>query len=175
MSAMMGRINQFREAVRAGIAAALPELRAVESQLGRFDLDRLLTSSLPVPSVQVGILKAPLDARADDSSSAMCAMAAFVLTGGRHRDDEGWAVAEALAVLLRRNQMWGLTQVGVPEAIRIAPVVSADVRKRGTAIVAVEWTQALHAIGPSLAGQDGVWRLGLTILGEDVAIEAPAP
>ena len=79
---------------------------------------------------------------------------------------------------MRRNQRWGLQDIGVPESLRIGAVVSGQFKSRGIAVVAVDWKQTLHGIGEGIVfSDDGVVYEQLYIndaLAVDEPYEAPA-
>ena len=165
-----GRLNEFRRAMEATLKTAMPDLRECSTQLGRFDLEELETTSFPTPALRCAVLRAPLEARPDDTSTARLSCAAFAVCSGRNKDDDAWAIAEAAAAFLRRNQRFGLANIGAPEQIRVAPVLSANFNRRGVAIVATEWTQALHGIGASMFDGEPTIDLSFALNGEDLVL-----
>ena len=174
---MTGRINETRDAIVAAIEAAMPELRDCSAQFGRFDLDELERSSIRAPAVRVGILGADIDGRADDNPTAMLKCAAFAIADGKDRDAAAWTMAEAIAVLLRRNTRFGLTHIGAPEHVRVGPVVSAAFKNRGIAVAAVEWTLRRHDLGDGIFDDEGIVWVELYVNDElvvDEPSEAPA-
>ena len=174
---MTGRINTFRTAIAETIKAAMPALKECEPQLGRFDLDELERGSIKTPAIRVGVLMGRLESRSNDTSSALFDCAAFAITDGKGRDAAAWNMAEAVAELLRRNQRWGLQDIGVPESLRIGAIVTGQFKSRGISVVAVDWKQKLNKIGAGIVFDDeGVVYEELYINGElavDDTQEAP--
>ena len=134
---MTARFVEFRQAVADKIKEALPELQSCEVQTGRFNLDDLKTESVRTPGVRFAVIKAPIQNEPNASQTALCECAAFVVTEGRDRDTAAWTIAEAIASLAHSGQQWGLTKIGVPTDVLVAPVVSLGIEKRTTAILAV--------------------------------------
>lgn len=163
------RINTFRSAVVGKIQAALPKA-TVENQFGRFNLDELETNSIRCPAVRVSVLSAKVAAMASGQAEAPLTCAAFVVTDGKGRDEAGWAMAEAIAVLAHAGQMWGLVKLGAPTAVTITPIVSAEIRQRGTSIIAVEWRQELRQLGEGIFDADGSVIEGLYINGDEIEL-----
>lgn len=168
---MTGRINAFRAAVITAIKAKVPLAKSVDPQFGRFDLDELERNSIRAPAIRIAVLTGKVPATASGQSEAALQCAAFVVTDGKDRDEAGWTIAEAIATLMHSGQMWGLTRLGTPERVSIQPVVSASIRDRGVAIIAVEWSQPLRALGSNLFDEDGVLLRELYI--NDDEIELP--
>ncbi|UWF58463.1 hypothetical protein [Brucella sp. 2716] len=103
MSKRQSRINEFRAAVVDTIKKALPELRECESQFGRFNLDELETTSIRTPGVRVGLLHGKLKHTGSGQAEGTMSCAAFVVTEGKDRDEQAWAIAEAIAVSQERK------------------------------------------------------------------------
>ena len=137
---MTGRINTFRTAVIERIKTMMPAAKTVEAQFGRFDLDELERTMLRCPAVRVAALQC----------------AAFIVTDGKDRDEAGWTMAEAIATLMQSGQLWGLTRLGAPDKVKIQPVVSASIRDRGVAIIAIEWSQTVRSLGENIFDEAGV-------------------
>ncbi|WP_319774471.1 hypothetical protein [Breoghania sp.] len=171
---MTSRLNEFRRAMETMFQTAMPTLKECKAQLGRFDLEELERNSIKAPALRCAVLRAPLEANPDDTSSARLACAAFAICDGRNMDDDAWMVAEAAAALLRRNQRFGLSDIGAPIDIRIAPVLSANFNRRGVAIVATEWTQVLHGIGASMFDGELPIELTFSVNGDDVILPEDA-
>ncbi|MBB4302351.1 hypothetical protein GGD81_001378 [Rhodobium orientis] len=150
------RLVAYRKAVTAGIRAALPELKTCDGIGGRFDLEEIESRSITSPAVLVGILAAPLKSEAQGTGRATLKVAAFVLTEGRSRDDTSWAIAEAIGALAvsKSTARWGLDHLALPSEVRIEPVISR--RKRGVALVVVQWSQSLSEIGASVFDEKDV-------------------
>lgn len=149
------RINAYRAAVVATIAAAMPALRECEEQFGRFDLDELETTMVRAPAVRVAVLKARAAPQASAETEAGLSCAAFVVTEGRDRDRHAWTIAEAIAVLLHSAQLFGLTRLGPPSRVEIQPLVALKVKQKGVAIIAVEWQQDLRRLGEAIFDEAG--------------------
>lgn len=164
------RINAFRSAVVARVAAILPAA-AVEKQFGRFNLDELAQTSIRCPAVRIAVLSGKLSTMASGQSEATpLQCAAFVITDGKARDESAWAMAEALGVNLHVGQMWGLTKIGGPSGVTITPAVTAEVKNRGVAIIAVEWRQELRQLGEGIFDASGRLFEGLYINDEEIEI-----
>ena len=148
---MSARLNAFRAAVVATIAARMPHLRECEEQFGRFDLDELERTPVRAPAVRVAVIRARCGGEPNGQVSADLHCAAFVVTDGRDRDASAWAIAEAIVTMLHSGQMWGLTRVASPSHIDITPSVRLDLKQRGVSIAAVEWRQTVRNLG------DGIW------------------
>jgi hypothetical protein len=167
---MTGRINTFRNAVIAAIRATLPAARTIEPQFGRFDLDELGRTSFKAPAIRVAVLMGKVPATPSGQNEASLQCAAFVVTDGKDRDEAGWDMAEAIATLLHSGQMWGLTKLSAPDRVSIQPVVSASIRDRGVAIIAVEWSQAVRNLGANLFDEQGVLLEELYVNGEEIEL-----
>jgi hypothetical protein len=155
----MSRINAFRTAVEATFRAALPVLKSCELQLGRFDLDELERNSIRTPGLRIGVLRAPVQSNADGSYDLPLECAVFAITQGPEpdRDNDAWAMAEAVLAVLSPRQRFGLEKIGAASKLRIAPVLSSKMDRRGVSVVAVEWTQVLRDLTA------GVFEPGVTI------------
>lgn len=167
---MTGRIEAFRNAVVARIKTIAPELRSVDAQFGRFNLDELERNIIRGPAVRVSILKAPLSGDAGGSLSAMLECAAFVVTEGKDRDDMAWTLAEAIATQLHSGQLWGLTRLGAPTKAVIEPVVSGALKDRGVAVMAVLWSQELRTLGENIFDDAGILLQELYVNGEEIEL-----
>jgi hypothetical protein len=150
-----GRINLFRAAVAAQLKAAMPALASCEEQFGRFDLDELETTIVRAPAVRFSVLRARLPATASGQQDAALECAAFIVTDGRDRDRQAWAIAEAIAVTLQPPGLWGLTQLGAPAEIVIQPAVTAKLKQRAVSLMAVEWKQELRQLGTDIFDDAG--------------------
>ncbi|TAA54820.1 hypothetical protein [Shinella sp. JR1-6] len=170
---MTGRINAFRAAVMADIKIILPQLQTIEPQFGRFNLDELERTSLRCPAVRVAVLNGKLTDNASGQSDASLQCAAFIVTDGKARDEQGWTLAEAIATLLHSAQRWTLNHIGAPEKPSIQPVVSASIKDRGVAIIAVEWTQAIRRLGENIFDEAGVALTELYVNGDEIELPAP--
>lgn len=170
---MTARINAFRAAVVATFATAMPELSECAEQFGRFNLDELETNSIRAPAVRVAVLQADMPQKPAGDREAVLSCAAFVITDGKDRDKAAWTLAEAIAVLLASNQMFGLLKVGVPDAAKIQPVITANIKARGVAIIAVEWSQTVRQLGDVIFDQDGRLLAELYVNGQLTDITEP--
>lgn len=165
------RINEFRAAVVAAISAAMPALRSCEEQFGRFNLEELETTSVAAPAVRFAVLDADFTSTADDRQEARLKCAAFVITEGKDRDRAGWAIAEAIALQLRANQRWNLTRLLPPAGVRLQPVISGSIKRRGVALHAVEWQQTLVNLGDSAFDANFVVLQAITLNGDELDLE----
>jgi hypothetical protein len=168
---MSGRIEAFRTAVAARINVIAPELRSVEAQFGRFDLDELERTSMRCPAVRLSILRAPLVSALDGKLEAQLYCVAFVITDGKDKDRFGWNIAEAIATQLHSGQLWGLTRLAAPTDREIQPVVTGKLRDRGVSIIAVEWRQTLRQLGENIFDDNGVMFDGAYLNGEEVELD----
>lgn len=166
---MTSRINALRSAVVDKIKAILPAAN-VERQFGRFNLDELEHVSIRCPAVRVAVLTAKVSPSPSGESEAPLQCAAFVVTDGRDRDEAAWTIGEAIAVQLHAGQMWGMTRLGGPTGVSITPVISAEIKRRGISIIAVEWRQELRRLGEGIFGADGCVIEELYINGEPVEL-----
>lgn len=169
---MTGRINTFRNAVIADIKAILPAA-TVEAQFGRFNLDELERTSIRCPAVRIAVLLGKLIDHASGESEVALQCAAFIVTDGKGRDEQGWTMAEAISTRLHSGQLWGLVRIGAPEKPAIQPVVSASIKDRGVAIMAVEWSQTVRRLGENIFDQAGVALSELYVTGEEIGLQTP--
>lgn len=146
----IARINAFRAAVVAVFKEAMPQLRECEAQFGRFDLDALERNMVRAPAVRVAVLRARPANQPSAEISADLSCAAFIVTEGPDRDTSAWTIAEAIAVTLHSAQLFGLTRLGVPREVDIQPLLAIDIKRRGVAIIAVEWRQELRCLGDTI-------------------------
>ncbi len=154
MTQEISRINVYRAAVIATVQAAMPDLKSCEAQFGRFNIDDLKERSFKTPSVRFGVLSSTIERSADNvDAKLMCA--AFAVTEGKSRDEAAWTIAEAIALILKPNQLFGINHMSAPESMKISPVVSGGLRSKGVAVIAVEWTQTLRNIGPDIFDTKG--------------------
>lgn len=152
---MSSRINDYRQAVVDTIKAAMPELKSCEPQFGRFDIEALDREMIKTPAVRMAVLSATPSHNADGALAAELKCASFIITSGATRNETAWTMAEAISVLLTPKQMFGILNMGKPEKLNIQPIVSGYAKKRGVAIIAVEWVQRLNAIGEGIFDKDG--------------------
>lgn len=160
MSEPVSRINAFRAAVVAVVKQAMPALADCKEQFGRFNLEELETNIIRCPAVRIAVLKADFKEQAGGQPRAALSCAAFVVTEGKDRDAQGWTIAEAVAVLLNRSQLFGLVRLGAPTAVQIQPVITGKLKARNVSITAVEWRQELSELGV------GIWDDELHLLAE---------
>lgn len=164
------RINNYRTAVIRSFEKLLPKLREHKPQFGRFNLDELETGNIRVPALRFGVLTAKVRHVPNGQSEADMNCAAFVITEGNQRDEEAWAISEAIVVHLNSSQMFGLTQITVPSDMAILPVVTGKLKAKGISIIAVEWKQTLRQLGQDIFDGNGHLIEGLYI--NDEKIEA---
>ncbi|MEI2387481.1 hypothetical protein [Breoghania sp. JC706] len=167
---MTGRLNEFRHAMETAFQAAMPDLRECAAQLGDLAPQLLDISSISTPALRCAVLSAPLEARSDDTSTAQLACAAYAICSGSTRDDDAWAIAEAVAALLRRNQRFGLADIGAPEQIVVSPSQPSELSGLDVAIVATQWTQSLNGIGASMFDSEPTIDLSFALNGEDLIL-----
>lgn len=154
MTQAISRINAYRTAVIATVQTAMPELKNADVLFGRFNIDDLKQNSFKTPSVQFGVLSCRIERQANNIDAKL-GCAAFAVTDGKDRDAAAWTIAEAIAVLLKPSQLFGINNMSAPEAMKITPMVSGDLRTRGVAVIAVEWTQTLRNVGPDVFDDEG--------------------
>lgn len=152
---MTGRINIFRRAVCDRIKTIMPELKSCEIQFGRFDIDALDNMTVRTPSVRFAVLKADSIQESSDRKSAKLSCAAFAITDGKNHEEAAWDIAEAILTDLTAAQMFGLVQLSGPSAARITPILTGDLKRRATSIIAVEWTQELRHLGQGVFDDQG--------------------
>jgi hypothetical protein len=151
------RIDLLKVGIAAEIKRIMPKLRTVEPLAGRFNLDQLSERSIKAPAAFPTVLKSPAEIRANRSLwlQANCACF-FVAEGGEDkRNQQCWAMAEGFISILSNN-MFGLTQVSVPDKIDVDPLISVANRRNGVTIIAVTWTQTIKAIGDGLFNDEKV-------------------
>lgn len=151
MSAPVTRINAFRAAVVTTVQAAMPDLRECEEQFGRFVLEELERNIIKCPAVRFAVLRSKLKPEPSAEPTAELECAAFIVTEGKDRDAAGWAIAEAVAVLLHSAQLFGLVKLSPPSNVQILPVISGKLKARAVSVIAVEWRQELRELGA------GIW------------------
>lgn len=166
------RINAFRAAVVTAVKTAMPALRQCEEQFGRFNLEDLETNIISSPAVRIAVLKAKMNDQAGGEIAASLSCSAFIITDGRERDAQAWTIAEALIVLLHSSQMWGLTKLGAPTKVEIQPLVTVKLKRRGAAIIAVEWTQKLRNLGTGIFDDEQHLLTELYVNDEEWPLEA---
>lgn len=159
------RINAYRDAVVLTIKNAMPELKNCETQFGRFNVDDLDQTSFKTPSVRVAVLSAGVAPQAEKPDAPM-KCGAFVVTDGRDRDKNAWAISEAIALLLGPSQLFGINKMSAPEKIQITPLVTGAIKSRGISIIAVTWDQTLRALGGDIFDENGYLLEELYINGE---------
>ncbi|MAA97780.1 hypothetical protein [Stappia sp.] len=155
----MSRLNAFRSALETTFQAALPALRSCEAQFGRFDLDELKRHSIKAPGLRLAVLRAPVIVQADSSYDLDLECAAFAVAEGREetRDADALAVAEAVLAVLGPRQRFGLDSISAPRDMRISPLLTGNLDRRGVSVVAIEWKQRLLNVTA------GVFEPGVTI------------
>ncbi|WP_417766724.1 hypothetical protein [Stappia sp.] len=172
----MSRINAFRTALETTFAAALPQLRSCDAQFGRFDLDELQRNTIKAPALRVAILRAPVMINAGGSYDAALECAAFAVTDGKgeSRDADAWKIAEAALAVLSPRQRFGLPSIGAPGDLRISPLLTGHLDRRGVSVVALEWKQTLREVTVGVFEDGGPIELEIEVNGEPFDVE-PAP
>lgn len=171
MTQPVARINEFRAAVVATYKATFGgELRSVEEQFGRFNLEELERNSIAAPALRFAVLESPLEQQGDGTFHAKLRVAAFLIAEGKAADSAAWALAEVAALKLP-SQRWGIQRLQAPERATIQPVISGGLKTRQVAVMAVEWRQTLVALGASVFDAAGVVIDGVLLNGEHL----PAP
>lgn len=164
------RINGFKEAIVATLKEKIPLLRECRAQFGRFNLDELEKESIRTPAITVGLLNGKASAQPSGHSEITFSCAAFIVTDGKTREDDAWNLAEAVIKILHSGQMFGLTKLNVPASVVVQPVISASIRTKGVAILAVEWSQILREIGENVFDENGHVITELYINGEAIEV-----
>lgn len=171
---MSGRINAFRSAVIADFNSKLTgqlKPRSIEPQFGRFNLEELDRFSIKTPAIRVAVLTGDVPTVPSGEVEAELKCAAFVITEGNLREELGWMLGEAIATRMHSGQLWGIVRLSAPSKVAIRPIVSASLKDRGVAIIAVEWTQTLRGLGEGIFDQAGEVITGIEING--VPLELP--
>jgi phage gp37-like protein len=149
------KYTSFRDSIIAGIAAKLPELRTVDGHPGRFNLDELKRMATKLPGVKVAILGIPkTDELASGEFKATLKMAAFILVGDRRQLSKEIAalnLVEVVTTLIGSNR-WGRGDAYMPENISADNLYSGSIDKKGVAIWAVTWSQAIRIGGDTWSG-----------------------
>lgn len=166
------RVNAYRAAVVATVRTAMPDLRECAEQFGRFDLGELETNSVWPPAVRIAVLNAKVKPAAAGQPDADLTCAAFVITEGKDRDRQAWAIAEAIAVLLHPGQLFGVFKMGGPTQVQIQPVISAKVKAKAVSIIAVEWRQELRQLGDAIFDDEKHLLTELYVNGAEVDVDA---
>lgn len=164
----VSRVDSFKAGMVLEIERIMPRLRSVEALSGRFNLDQLQERSIKAPAAFPTVLKSPFEVRADRSVWMLANCACFFVAEGREgdRDQKAWAMAAGFTSILANN-MFGMTQVSVPEKIEIDPLISLETRKNGVTIIAVTWRQTIKAFGEGLFGDDHVMLETLYLNGDE--------
>jgi hypothetical protein len=160
------RINEYRLAVVSAFKLVLPRLGECVEQFGRFDLEALGTTMVKAPSVRVAVMDAKLSSTPKGEADAGLSCTAFIVTDGKQRDQEGWAIAEAIGVQLHEGQRFGLGWIGGPSNVSILPIVSGQLKNKAVALTAVSWRQTLRRLGEGIFDDIGQLRPELYINGE---------
>lgn len=162
------RVDQLKQGMVGEIKRIMPKLRDVEALGGRFNLDHLKERSFKAPAAFPTVLKSDYNIRADRTLWMMANCACFFVTEGRQdaRENACWAMAEGFAKILTNNT-FGQPYVGAPESVSVDPLMSANVRAKGVAIIAITWKQTIKQIGSTLFDDDGVMLEALYLNGSD--------
>ncbi|OKP69627.1 hypothetical protein BTE77_27965 [Ensifer adhaerens] len=163
---MITRINTYREAAIATFKSAMPELLECAPQFGRFNIEDLETSSVRAPGLRVGILSAKMKPAPAGNSEALLNCAAFAITEGKSRDEQAWALAESIAVLLHPAQLFAMTHLSGPSEVAILPAITGKLKSKNVSIIAIEWKQTLRQLGLNLFDDTGEMYRDLYINGE---------
>lgn len=172
----MSRINTFRTAIEGIFASALPQLRSCEAQFGRFDLDELQRNTIKAPGLRIAILRAPVLVNASGSYDAALECAAFAVADGKAptRDADAWKIAEAALAVLSPRQRFGLPSISAPYDLRVAPLLTGQLDRRGVSVVALEWKQTLREVTSGVFEEGEPITLEIEVNGEPFEVE-PAP
>lgn len=172
---MTARIPAYRDAVVASIKEMAPELRSCEAQFGKLNLDEFEKAMITTPGVRVAVLSADVPNMPDGRKEAVLSCAAFVVCDGKTRDEAAWTLAEAIAVHLHSSQMFGLVRLGAPSAVKLQPVIAANIMNRAVAIIAVEWKQTLRVLGEAIFDDEGRLLTELYLNDEEIELPEPQP
>lgn len=172
----MSRLNAFRSALETTFQAALPVLRSCEAQFGRFDLDALKQTGIKAPGLRLAVLRAPVIVTADASYDLDLECAGFAVAEGREatRDADALAIAEAVLAVLGPRQRFGLDSISSPRDMRISPLLTGSLDRRGVSVVALEWKQRLLNVTAGVFEPGATIDLRLEVNGEQIDVEGAA-
>jgi len=149
------KYTEFRDSIISGIDAKLPELRSVAGHPGRFNLEELKRMTTRLPGVKVAILGAPqTEELGTGEYKATLKFAAFILVGDRRnlsKEKAALNLVEILTTLIGSNR-WGRDDVYLAENISADNLYSGSIDKKGVAIWAVTWSQAIRIGEDTWAG-----------------------
>lgn len=141
------KLKALRQAIMNHINAQLPQLKAVDSHPGRFNLDELKRIATRLPAVRVALMGMPTVNRLETGENeAVIRMAAFVVTGDRRqlpKDESALAIVESLLVFIP-GQRWGLKGAMDARGVKADNLFSGKVERQGVAMWAVTWEQSLR-------------------------------
>ena len=158
------RLREYRDAVVAGLRAAVPALRDVQAHGGRFNLDELKRYSVNAPAARVAF--AGMKPVTLDNVGRLIGpvnMAVYLVTAGRDGDAVLLDLIEATAATIRMNQ-WGLVDISAARVETIENLYSSGAEAQGVHLAGVTFEQQL-AFGGSLFAADETadpWLDGLT-------------
>jgi phage gp37-like protein len=147
------RLRIYREAVVAGLRAALPALRDVQPHGGRFNLDELKRYSVNAPAARVAFAgMKPVEL--DDAGRIIgpLHMAVYLITAGRDGDGLLLDLIEDAAAVIRLNQ-WGLRDISAARIDAIENLYSSGAEAQGVYLAGITFEQQL-AFGSNLADAD---------------------
>ncbi len=145
------RIEAFKAGMEEAINRIMPDLKSVEVLPGRFNLDDLQDRSFRAPAAFPTVLKSNFKMSAGLQLTLVAKCACFFVAQGREdeRNKNVWAMAEAFASILPGNR-FGMFKIGSPTDIEVDPLISAKIKNKGVSVVAITWSQELHALGEGL-------------------------
>ena len=146
----MSRIVELRDAVIADIRAHVPGLASVEAhrhgRLGGKEVKRL---GVRTPGVRVGLgVVRPVELGADRVVRALVQVWTCAIAQGKDAEAVAWDIAAAIALRCEAANGWGLTRVGDPQSVIVAPAHDDDTEGAQAALVFTTWAQSLVLSGP---------------------------
>jgi len=141
----------YRSAVKDGLTAGLPSLRAVEAFGGRVDSRELQRMLAAAPAAHVAVLGVNPATQLRGGAVALSVDTAVFLTTasrpGTPRDAAALTLLDALLRLIPESD-WGLdSDVQPPTGIRAQNLYGAEIDKKGLALWAVTWRQQIFVGG----------------------------
>lgn len=141
------RFKDLREAIIMEIRGKLPELQAVSSHPGRFNLDELKRIVTQLPAVRLALMGIPrVDNLQTGENEAELRLAAFVITGDRRqstKDSSVLAIVESLLTFIP-GQHWGIKGVMDARNVKADNLFSGSVERQGVALWAITWDQSIR-------------------------------
>ena len=146
----MSRMVELRDAVIADIRANVPGLASIEphkhGRLGGKDVRRL---GIKTPGVRVGLgVVRPVELDTDRIVRALVQVWTCAITQGKDAEAAAWDIAAAIALRCQTANGWGLTRIGDPQSVIIAPAHDDETENTQATLVFTTWAQSLVLSGP---------------------------